>query len=106
MKLCMLVGGRCVGISAFILTVGLGAAYASAVDYFVDPAAPSGGDPSTRTYPTIQQAVNAITGQTATSRATVYIKTGTYTEASTLGVTISKPFVSLVGEGASPGDVR
>src|SRR5436305_754586 len=96
--------GKCVRNSVFILIVGFAASHAGAVDYFVDPAAPSGGDPSTRTYPTIQQAVNAITGETASSRATVYIKPATYTESTTLGVTISKPYVSLVGMGASPSD--
>ena len=63
-------------------------------DYFVDPNCLSA-------YPTIQLAVNAVSGQSATNRANIYIAPGTYTEL----VTVTNPYVSFIGLGDSPTNV-
>lgn len=63
-------------------------------DYFVDPNC-------LNAYPTIQLAVNAVSGQSATNRANIYIAPGTYTEL----VTINQPYISLIGLGDSPTNV-
>lgn len=83
-----------------IYAIGLASAVALsspalAIDYFVDP---SGADGA---YTTIQAAVDAVAGQTATDRANIFIAPGTYNEI----VTVGKPYVSFVGQGASPADV-
>jgi pectin methylesterase-like acyl-CoA thioesterase len=66
-------------------------ATASATDYFVDP---SDGN----AYATVQQAVDAVAGQSEYDRANIFIAPGMYREL----VTIAKPYVSLIGTGASP----
>lgn len=65
-----------------------------AQDYFVDPNCPNA-------YPTIQAAHDAVTGQSATNRANIYVAPGTYMEL----VDITKPYVSVIGLGESPRDV-
>ena len=52
-------------------------------------------------FKTVQAAVDVVEGQSATDRATIYFAPGTYTGL----VSITKPFISFVGKGASPGDV-
>lgn len=64
---------------------------ASAADYYVDP-----GDENA--FATIQDAVNAVTGQSEFDRANIFIAPGTYPEL----VTVAKPFVSFIGTGDSP----
>lgn len=64
---------------------------ASAADYYVDP-----GDASA--YVTVQDAVDAVTGQSEFDRANIFIAPGAYHEL----VTVSKPFISFIGTGDSP----
>lgn len=64
-------------------------------DYFVNP---SGADGAFRT---VQSAVNAVTGQTETDRANIFIAPGKYVER----VIVNKPFVSFIGRGTAPADV-
>ncbi len=63
-------------------------------DYFVDPNCSSA-------FLTIQAAHDAVTGQSPTNRANIYIASGIYHEL----VTISKPNISLIGLGDSPTNV-
>lgn len=64
------------------------------LDYFVDPNCASA-------FPTIQSAHDAISGQSPSNRANIFIAPGTYTEL----VNVTKPDVSLIGLGESPSDV-
>jgi hypothetical protein len=64
---------------------------ANATDYFVDP---SDGN----AYATVQDAVDAVAGQSEFNRANIFIAPGTYREL----VTIAKPYISLIGTGPSP----
>jgi pectin methylesterase-like acyl-CoA thioesterase len=64
-------------------------------DYFVNPNGVNGA------FPTVQSAVDAVTGQTETDRANIFIAPGKYVER----VTVEKPFVSFIGQGAAPADV-
>ncbi|MDP9004493.1 MAG: pectinesterase family protein [Verrucomicrobiota bacterium] len=52
-------------------------------------------------FPTLQSAVDAVAGQTATDRANIFLAPGRYVEQ----VTIDKPFVTFIGQGATPADV-
>lgn len=63
---------------------------ATAADYYVDPNLNGA-------YPTIQRAVDAVSGQSELARANIFIAPGIYSEA----VVIDKPFVSLIGQGDS-----
>src|SRR5882724_1980362 len=63
---------------------------ADAVDYYV---APTGAN----AYPTVQAAVDAVSGQSELNRANIFIAPGTYHEL----VTVDKPFISFIGTGAS-----
>ena len=65
--------------------------YASATDYNVDPSGESA-------YATVQEAVDAVTGQSEFDRANIFIAPGTYHEF----VTVYKPFISFIGTGDSP----
>jgi pectin methylesterase-like acyl-CoA thioesterase len=76
-----------VRVAALLMAVGS----ARATDYYVDPDAADA-------YPSVQSAVNAITGQTEFNRANVFIAPGIYREI----VTVNKPYVSFIGEGNSP----
>jgi pectin methylesterase-like acyl-CoA thioesterase len=64
-------------------------------DYFVDQTGANG------TFPTVQSAVDAVTGQTEIDRANIFIAPGRYVEQ----VSVDKPYVTLIGQGAAPGDV-
>src|SRR5205807_10321439 len=64
---------------------------ARATDYYVDP---SDGN----TYATVQDAVDAVAGQSEFNRANIFIAPGTYREI----VTVNKPYISFIGEGSSP----
>lgn len=68
---------------------------ARARDYFVDPSGANGA------YPTVQSAVDAVTGQTETDRANIFIAPGKYVER----VAVEKPFVTFIGWGGAPVDV-
>jgi pectin methylesterase-like acyl-CoA thioesterase len=64
-------------------------------DYFVDPSGANGA------FLTVQSAVDAVTGQTETDRANIFIAPGKYIER----VDVEKPFVTLIGQGTVPADV-
>jgi pectin methylesterase-like acyl-CoA thioesterase len=64
-------------------------------DYFVDPSGANGA------FPTVQSAVDAVTGQTETERANIFIAAGRYVER----VAVDKPFVTFIGRGAVPANV-
>ncbi len=68
---------------------------ARAGDYFVAPGGANGS------FPTVQSAVDAVVGQTETDRANIFIAPGRYVEL----MTIDKPFVTFIGQGAVPTDV-
>lgn len=67
-----------------------------ASDYFVNPSGSNG------TFPTVQSAVDAVAGQTETDRANIFIAPARYVER----VTVEKPFVTFIGQGATPTDVN
>lgn len=69
-------------------------ARAGAADYFVNPNGDSGA------FPTVQMAVDAISGETEWNRANVYIAPGIYRER----LIVTKPYVSLIGQGGSRND--
>src|SRR3981081_3019352 len=64
-------------------------------DYFVNPSGENGA------FPTVQSAVDAVEGQTETDRANIFIAPGKYIER----VAVEKPFVTFIGQGATPADV-
>jgi pectin methylesterase-like acyl-CoA thioesterase len=64
-------------------------------DYFVNP---SGADGA---FPTVQSAVDAVSGESETDRANIFIAPGRYVEQ----VAITQPFVTLIGQGSAPNDV-
>jgi pectinesterase len=64
-------------------------------DYFVNQ---SDGDGA---FPTVQSAVDAVSGQTEIDRANIFIAPGKYVER----VSVDKPFVTFIGEGEAPADV-
>lgn len=64
-------------------------------DYFVNPSGANGA------FPTVQSAVDAVDGQTETDRANIFIAPGKYTER----VALEKPFVTFIGQGATPANV-
>jgi Pectinesterase len=64
---------------------------ARATDYNVDPINGSA-------YATVQEAVDAVTGQSEFDRANIFIAPGTYHEL----VTVYKPYISFIGTGDSP----
>src|ERR1044071_2081264 len=68
---------------------------ARARDYFVDPSGANGA------YPTVRSAVDAVTGQTETDRANIFIAPGKYVEQ----VNVDKPFVTFIGQGEVPTNV-
>ena len=63
---------------------------ARATDYYVDPS-------DENAYATVQDAVDAVVGQSEFNRANIFIAPGTYREI----VTIDKPFISFIGTGGS-----
>jgi pectinesterase len=67
-----------------------------ASDYFVNPAGSNGA------FPTVQSAVDAVAGQTAIDRANIFIAPARYVER----VAVDKPFVTFIGQGATPADVN
>src|SRR5207247_3309352 len=69
---------------------------ARASDYFVNPNGANGA------FPTVQGAVDAVSGQTDTARANIFIAPARYVEQ----VTVDKPFVTFIGQGAAPADVN
>ena len=93
---------RSVGLLSFrrILAGGCAAlclhpAIAPARDYFVDKSGANGA------FPTVQSAVDAVTGQTETDRANIFIAPGKYVER----VRVEKPFVTFISQGQTRGDV-
>ena len=74
---------------------------ASAADYFVNPTGAGGA------FTSIQAAVTAVPSGTAANRTNIFIAPGVYTETTgpNANLSISKPFLTLVGQGASPADV-
>jgi pectin methylesterase-like acyl-CoA thioesterase len=82
-------------LASVSVIICLGPGTAPARDYFVDPSGANGA------YPTVQSAVDAVTGQTETDRANIFIAPGKYIER----VAVEKPFVTFIGQGAAPADV-
>ena len=74
---------------------------ARANDYFVNPTGAGGA------FTTIQSAINAVPAGTAGNRTNIFIAPGVYTETTgpNSNLSINKAFVSLIGQGAAPGDV-
>ena len=68
---------------------------ARGTDYFVNPSGANGA------FPTVQSAVDAVAGQTEISRANIFLAPATYVER----VTVDKPFVTFIGQGATAVDV-
>jgi pectin methylesterase-like acyl-CoA thioesterase len=64
-------------------------------NYFVRQSGASGA------FQTVQSAVDAVEDQTETNRANIFIAPGTYVE----HVVVEKPFVTFIGQGATPADV-
>lgn len=64
---------------------------AGATDYYVDPG-------NQNAYATVQDAVEAVAGQSEFNRANIFIAPGDYREI----VTVNKPYVSFIGQGSSP----
>jgi pectinesterase len=67
----------------------------TARDYFVSPGGANGA------FPTVQSAVDAVTGQTDIDRANIFIAPGKYGER----VRVDKPYLTFIGQGDEPGDV-
>jgi len=82
-------------LASFYAIVFLAPNGARALDYFVDPSGANGA------LPTVQSAVDAVVGQTESDRANIFIAPGRYVEL----VTVDKPFVTFIGQGAAPTDV-
>ena len=74
---------------------------ALANDYQVNPSGAGGA------FTSIQAAINAVPAGTAANRSNIFIAPGIYTE--TMGangnLNVNKPFITLVGQGATPADV-
>jgi len=64
---------------------------AGATDYHVDPN-------NQNAYATVQDAVDAVAGQSEFNRANIFIAPGTYHEI----VTVNQPYISFIGTGPSP----
>jgi len=90
-------GPRKVDAAWLFQTVALFAALnsASATDYYVDPS-------DARAYATVQEAVDAVGGQSEFNRANIFIAPGMYREA----VSVAKPYVSFIGTGDSPAATK
>src|SRR2546423_8313737 len=82
-------------LASVSVIICLGPEKTPARDYFVDLSGANGA------YPTVQSAVDAVTGQTETDRANIFIAPGKYIER----VAVDKPFVTFIGQGAAPADV-
>jgi pectin methylesterase-like acyl-CoA thioesterase len=82
-------------LASVSVIICLGPEKAPARDYFVDPSGANGA------FLTVQSAVDAVTGQTETDRANIFIAPGKYIER----VAVEKPFVTLIGQGTAPADV-
>ena len=80
-------------VCAIMLAASSGA---RAHDYFVNPSGANGA------FPTVQSAVDAVAGQTETDRANIFLAPARYVER----VTVDKPFVTFIGQGAAPADVN
>jgi hypothetical protein len=81
----------CVGLIVLALPGG-----ARATDYFVNPSGAGGA------FLTVQSAVDSVTGQNEINRANIFLAPATYVEQ----VTINKPFVTFIGQGAEPALVK
>lgn len=64
-------------------------------DLFVNPGGENGE------FHTVQSAIDAVEGQTATARANIFIAPARYVER----VTVDKPFITLIGMGSAPEQV-
>jgi pectinesterase len=82
-----------------LMAIASSAVYAA--DYFVNPTGAGGA------FTSIQSAINAVPAGTAANRTNIFIAPGIYTETTgpNANLSINKPFVTFVGQGASPGDV-
>jgi pectinesterase len=93
-------GNRHIGhrIAIAVATIAICSTFQSsrAADYFVDPMGANAA------FTTVQAALNAVSGQSASNRANIFIAPGTYME----HVTVSKPNVSIIGQGPTPESVK
>ncbi len=80
-------------VCAIVLAASSGT---QALDYFVNPSGVDGA------FPTVQSAVDAVVGQTGSNRANIFLAPARYVER----VTVDKPFVTFIGQGAAPADVN
>jgi hypothetical protein len=74
-----------------VATLFLVSTSATATDYLVDPG-------NSNAYPTVQEALDAVAGQSELNRANIFIAPGVYHEV----VVVEKPYVSFIGTGGSP----
>jgi pectin methylesterase-like acyl-CoA thioesterase len=91
-----------VSVAAALCAVGmLNIAPAVASDYFVNPTGANGA------FASIQAAISAVPAGTAANRTNIFIAPGTYNETTSANgnLNINKPFISLIGQGASPEQV-
>jgi pectinesterase len=74
---------------------------AGANDYFVDSTGAGGA------FTTIQAAINAVPAGTAANRTNIFIAPGVYIETTgaSANLNVNKPFLTFIGQGASPEDV-
>ncbi len=72
-----------------------------AADYFVDPTGANGA------FTSIQAAVNTVPAGNVLERTNIFIAPGIYTETTgaNANLNINKPFLTLIGQGASPAEV-
>src|SRR5262245_4348510 len=91
---------------SLLLLLGLGVIIAIATtthanDYFVNPTGAGGA------FTSVQAAINAVPVGTAANRTRIFIAPGTYTETAgaNANLSINKAFVTLIGQGATPGAV-
>jgi pectinesterase len=73
---------------------------AFATDYYVDPAGLGDFGNGTRTYTTVQGALNGVPAGTAANPTRILIAPGTYTEQ--LTVPSNKPYLDLLGRSSDP----
>lgn len=82
-------------VFASFCLIAFAADAAPARDYFVNPSGVDGA------FRTVQSAVDAVTGQSETDRANIYIAPGRYVER----VRVEKPFISFIGQGRTAAAV-
>lgn len=90
-----------VGAGALFLAMLFAVQASRANDYYVHPSGAGGA------FTSIQAAINAVPAGTQANRTNIFIAPGLYNETTGAGsnLNITKAFVSLIGQGASPAEV-